>query len=90
MNGWKDTRRVALSRAQSPAVLVFVKFTAGDHRRSFIKLIMHTAAAVRASIAHAISGKVRQFVFVFSTVKLYTKNPHLFVALVFVLVDCVL
>ena len=49
--------------------------------------IMCTAAAVRVSIAHAIIGKIRQFVFVFSTVKLYTKNPHLFVALFCVSVD---
>ncbi|MCB1310166.1 MAG: hypothetical protein KDK30_18405, partial [Leptospiraceae bacterium] len=37
MNGWKETRRVALSRAQSPAVLLFALSTAGDHRRSFSK-----------------------------------------------------
>ena len=52
-------------------------------------LLMYTAAAVRASIAHAIIENFMRVIVVFSALKLYTENPHLFLALVFVLVDFV-
>ena len=84
-----DAKGRAFARSVSGCSFVLLNLQPETTAAVAENLIICTAAAVRASIAHAIIENFMRVIVVFSAVKLYTKNPHLFLALVFVLVDFV-